>query len=446
MNTAKKSLLLSIFINGLGQFLVCKQKAKGLFFMMMQFIFIGIELATGYWLEFFSGQVAEFQLRLHGGFFSRGIWGLITLGDIPGAKIGDHSTMLLISGVIVILLIGIFGSIYVWGIIDAYKTGKEIDITGKCKSSKQYFKETYSKMFAYVVLAPIAVLILFVTVMPIVFSVLTAFTNYGKGHIPPGNLVDWVGFENFTKLFNVPIWSSTFFSVLKWTVIWAVIATFSCYFLGLFQAMILNHRYVKGKKFFRTILILPWAVPSLISLLVFKNILNTQFGPLNQFLVDMGFITERIPFLTDPAIAKITILCVNLWLGFPMFMVMILGVLSNFDSSVSEAASIDGATKFQEFRHITLPIIMKATMPPLLMSLVANFNNFGAIYFLTEGGPANPAYQFAGDTDILISWIYKLTLDQQMYSMAAVMSILIFLLVGGISFWNFRRTTAFKEA
>ncbi|WP_311315494.1 carbohydrate ABC transporter permease [Clostridium tertium] len=106
---------------------------------------------------------------------------------------------------------------------------------------------------------------------------------------------------------------------------------------------------------------------------------------------------------------------------------------------------MDGASKFQIFKHITLPLVMLATAPPLVMNLASNFNNFGSIYFLTQGGPANTSYQFAGDTDILISWIYKLTLDQQMYNMAAVMSVLIFIIIGGFSFWQFKNTTSFKE-
>lgn len=297
----------------------------------------------------------------------------------------------------------------------------------------------------YIVLAPVAVLILFITVMPMIFSVLTAFTNYSKGNLPPANLIDWVGFDNFYKLFHVPVWSSTFFGVLGWTVIWTVASTLSCYCFGMLQAVILNSECVKFKKVFRTIMILPWAMPGMICLLVFRNIFNGQFGPLNQFLLDMGWISARIPFLTDPVLAKITVILVNLWLGFGASMVMISGVLSNMDPGMYEAARIDGASAMKQFRFLTLPHLLRVTAPLLVMNFSGNFNNFGAVFFLTQGGPANPNYQFAGDTDILISWIYKLTLDNQMYSMAAVMSILIFLVVGSVAFWNFRRTSAFKD-
>jgi arabinogalactan oligomer/maltooligosaccharide transport system permease protein len=281
--------------------------------------------------------------------------------------------------------------------------------------------------------------------MPIIFSILTAFLNYNRDHLPPGKLLDWVGFDNFRKLFTVPIWSHTFFKVLVWTIIWSCTATFSTYFLGMFQALILNHPSIRFKKLFRTILILPWAIPQMVSLLVFRNLLNGQFGPFNQFLLKIGVVSSNIPFLSDPIVAKVTVIIVNLWLGFPMFMVMMLGVFANLDQNVYEAASIDGASKYQIFRNITLPLVFIATMPNLIMNLAANFNGFGAIYFLTQGGPNNMELQFAGDTDILISWIYKLTLNQQMFDIAAVMSVLLFIIVGTVSYWNFRRTVSFKE-
>jgi arabinogalactan oligomer/maltooligosaccharide transport system permease protein len=382
---------------------------------------------------------------LHGGFFIKGIWGFITLGSKAGARNGDHSTMLLVGGIITIMILLLFLMIYIWNVRDAYKTGKMIDTEGIYVTSKEFLKNTYTKSFPLIVLAPVLVLIAFVVIMPILFSVLTAFTNYNKGHLPPAALVDWVGFDNFTKLFRVPIWSNTFFSVFLWTVIWAACSTFSTYFMGMLQAILLNSKYVKCKAIYRSIMILPWAVPQMISLLVFKNLLNGQFGPLGQLLINLGLTDQRIPFLTDPFLAKITVILVNLWMGFPMFMIMIQGILSNIDKGLYEAAEIDGAGSYQIFKKITLPLVLKATGPLLVMNYACNFNGFGAIFFLTEGGPVNPNYQLAGDTDILISWIYKLTLNHQMYDMAAVMCIILFLMIAAVSFWNFRRSNAFKE-
>lgn len=233
--------------------------------------------------------------------------------------------------------------------------------------------------------------------------------------------------------------------MLGWTIIWTLCSTLLPYFFGLIQALILNHKSVKLKKVFQSILILPWAIPQMVSLLVFRNLLNGQFSPVNQLLLRLGLISENIGFISDPISAKIVVICVSFWLGFPMFMLMMMGVLSNLDHSLYEAAAIDGASSIQQFGKITLPLVFKATMPNLVMSMAANFNGFGLIYFLTQGGPINTEMQFAGDTDILISWIYKLTLNQQMYVIAAVMSVLLFIFVGVVSLWNFRRTTSFKE-
>lgn len=445
MSKRCKATLLSVLFWGGGQFFIGKQRIKGLIYFLLQVIFLGIELRTGYWIEYFCGLVPKFSLRLHGGFFTKGIWGLITLGTKPGIKGGDHSTKLLINGIIVVLALLLFLFIYIMNIRDAYRTGKLLDEGGSYLSSKDYIKKTYQKAFPLIVLTPILVLIAFIVVMPIIFSILTAFTNYNNSHMPPGNLVDWVGFHNFIKLFKAPIWSSTFLSVLLWTIIWALCSTFSTYFLGMIQAVLLNSKYVKCKALFRSIMILPWAFPQMISLLVFKNLLNGQFGPLGQLLLDLHLTDHRIGFLTDPLNAKITIILVNLWLGFPMFMIMIQGILSNIDKEIYEAAEIDGAGSFQVFRRITIPLVLKATSPLLIMNFATNFNNFGGIYFLTEGGPANPNYQMAGDTDILISWIYKLTLNNQMYDMAAVMCIILFIIIAATSIWNFKRTKAFKD-
>lgn len=211
------------------------------------------------------------------------------------------------------------------------------------------------------------------------------------------------------------------------------------------MAILVNHRRVRGKKFWRTVFILPWAIPGMISLLIFRNMFNGQFGPINTFLRNAGIIAQNIPWLSDATLAKIVIFVVNFWLGFPYFMTMMSGVMTSISPELLEAARIDGATPRQEFRHITLPIVLFSTAPLLIMSFAMNFNNFNVIYFLTNGNPINPEYKFAGSTDILITWIYKLTNDNRQFQMAAVMSILVFVMIATISTWNFLRTKSFKE-
>jgi arabinogalactan oligomer/maltooligosaccharide transport system permease protein len=246
------------------------------------------------------------------------------------------------------------------------------------------------------------------------------------------------------SIVKIQIWGSTFVKIFIWTVIWAFLATFTAYAFGMLQALLVRSKPVKFPKFWRGIYILPWAVPGIVSIMVFRTMFN-QEGAINQLLLNAGLITTAIPFLSDPLWAKFTLVAVNIWLGFPYFMALITGVLATVPQELYEAAQLDGANSFQQFRIVSFPMIIASTSPQLLMSLTFNFNNFNMIYFLTGGGPPNPNFQMAGSTDILISWIFKLTLDQRMYNYASALSIFIFIIVASVSAWNLLRTRAFKE-
>lgn len=437
----------SAAIWGLGQ-IINKQYLKAVFFFAFELLIVLVEIISG---NYFTG---SFVIRENGGFFVKGIWGLITLGTTPrkmtlvGVTDGDHSIILMVKGIIVVLVTLIFIAIYIWNIRDAYNTCKKYNETGLVQSTKSYIKDLWESTFHYIILLPAIILLMFLAVMPIIFSALTAFTSYTKTNMPPTHLVDWVGLKNFYNLINIPVWSKTFFGIFGWTLVWAVISTFTCFAFGLIQATILNSKRIKFKKLWRGIYILPWAIPGMVSLLVFRTMFNGQFGPVSQFLLDMGITSERISWFSDPSnpnLARITLLVINLWLGFPYFMALMTGVMTGISADLYEAARIDGASPFDEFKKITLPIVLHSAAPLIIMSFASNFNNFNVIYFLTDGGPTNVNYQFAGSTDILITWVYKLTLDNQLYNMASVMSILIFILVGSISIWNLKRTNGFKE-
>ncbi|MNW50855.1 Maltose transport system permease protein MalF [compost metagenome] len=441
--------LLSGVIWGSGQWLN-HQFLKGLLFFLIGAGSIMLEIFTGNYI----GISGDYSFRENGGFFLKGIWGLITLGTQPrkmgiaGLSPGDHSIVLMANGIIALFFIILLLFFYVWNIRDAAATRKQMNETGLRYSSRQYFKKIWGSMYAYIVLSPTAILLLFVCVLPIVFGVLIAFTDYSRNNAPPTKLVHWVGLDNFLTITQVFSWMHTFLGVLLWTFVWAILATVTTYFFGFFQAVLLNNSAVKFKKLWRSIYILPWAVPAMISALVFKSMFNGQFGPISQFLLDIGLTTERISWFTDPGntnLARILALLINLWLGFPYFMALIGGTLTTVSDSYYEAARIDGASSGQMFWNITFPIVYKATAPLLMLSFVSNFNNFGVIYFLTEGGPANPNYNFAGNTDLLITWLYKLTLDNRLYNMGAVMSIIVFLIVASFSLLNLRKSKSFEE-
>lgn len=426
---------LSFIVMGAGQF-KNKQYGKGIFFFVFQTAYLITEIFTS---KVGMGEISGQPESWGYGFLRRGLWGFITLGEATGGRFRDNSPVLMIEGLIAILFLLIYLFFWFYNIRDANKTYLKWKSTKLRVSSVDYFKHLLESSFAYVVSGPALILLLFVSILPILFAFFVAFTNYDAYHTPPAKLLDWVGFKNFIKIIKLPGWRTTFAGVASWNIIWAFLSTITTFFGGLSLAIVVNNHRVKFKRFWRTILIFPWAIPGMVSLLVFNNFFNQTYGPVNKWL------NMSIPWLNDPLLAKITIIGVNFWLGVPYFMMLMTGLLTSFDETLFDAAKVDGASKSQTFWYITFPILMKQVLPLLIMSFAANFNNFGAIYFLTKGAPRNIAYEYAGHTDLLITWIYKMTVDFRMYNMASIMSIIIFLVIGSISLWNFIRTDAFKE-
>lgn len=384
----------------------------------------------------------------------KAIWGVVTLGEkTQGLKKvgrinvpvpGDHSIFLLISGLITILIFAVFITIFIMNIRDAYRNGSLRDKGIAAPNFMETWAYVTDKNFPLLMLAIPALGVLFLTIMPIIFMIMLAFTNYASpNHIPPKELVDWVGFETFANLLTLKTWSHTFIGVFTWTIIWAVIATVTTYFGGMLVALLIESKGVRFKKLWRTIFILPYAIPQLISLLVMRNLFNGQFGPVNQYLGYFGL--GKLPWLTDPFWAKVTVILVNMWVGIPVSMVLILGVLTAIPKDLYEAADVDGASGFQKFKIITIPFVLFSTAPILIMQFAGNINNFNVIFLLTNGDPVKGDYQFAGSTDLLVTWLYKLTLNNSQFNMASAIGIIIFLIVASFSIWNYRRSRSFKE-
>lgn len=437
----------SALVWGSGQ-LINRQPGKAAFFFVFYAAAVVWEVTTGT----YTG--GGFTPRENGGFFVKGLWGLVTLGTQPrtmgitGLSEGDNSIVLMANGIIALLTLCLLAIVGVWGVVDAVRYRSRLEAGRTPQTSRAYFRGLWESAFAYIALSPALVLLVFMSVLPVLFGILVAFTNYNRDNLPPKNLVSWVGLENFTTLFGVPTWAATFVGVLGWTIVWAVLATLTTYAAGFLQAVLLASPRVRSPRFWRSVFLLPWAVPAIVSALVFRSLFNGQFGPISGFLVDIGLTDERIYWFTDPSqpnLARAVALLVNLWLGFPFFMALIGGVLTNISPSYYEAARLDGASAVQLFRHITYPIVQKTVAPLIVLAFVSNFNNFGVVYFLTEGGPDNPDYRFAGSTDLLITWLFKLTLDNRLYNIGAVMSMVIFVLVATISVWNLNRFKAIRE-
>lgn len=423
--------ILSALSLGLGQ-LYNRQYIKGLLLLVIEAVS----------LTYFIPRLAQ------------DIWGIWTLGDTPSKMVkvgkvyqtvkGDHSIFLMINGLITILLLALFIVIYIMNIRDAYRTGEKREQGGKAANFRESISYVWDRKFPHLLLSIPGLGVLFLTIMPIVFMILLSFTNYSlPQHIPPAKLVDWVGFKTFTDLLTLKSWSRTFFGVFTWTIIWAVLATVTCYFGGLLVALLIEQKDVKFKKLWRTIFILPYAIPQMISLLVMRNLFNGQFGPINQYLSYFGF--GKLPWLTDPTMAKATAILVNMWVGIPVSMVLILGVLTAIPKDLYEAAEVDGASGYQKFRIITLPFVLFTTAPILITQFAGNINNFNLIFLLTNGEPLNGEYQYAGSTDLLVTWLYKLTLNNSQFNMASAIGIIIFIIIATFSIINYRRTKSFKE-
>ena len=291
---------------------------------------------------------------------------------------------------------------------------------------------------------PLLTLTLF-TALPIVFMILIAFTNFDKMHQPPGKLFTWVGIKNITDIFQGnPFYSRTFAGILIWTFIWAVFATFTNYILGMVLALVINKKGIKFKKLWRTCFVVTVAIPQFVSLLLVSKMF-AQTGIVNMLLQQWGWVKQPIKFFEDPTLARIMVIVINLWVGVPYTMLMTTGILLNIPAELYESAEIDGATPYRQFRSITLPYMLFVTGPYLITTFVGNINNFNVIYLLTAGGPLSTEYFRAGKTDLLVTWLYKLTVDEQNYSLASTVGILIFVIVGVLSLLAYNLTGSVRK-
>lgn len=385
-------------------------------------------------------------------FFVKKLIGLVTLGspqpDLP-VRLRNNSMFMLIDGILVLAVIAVFVSAYIISVRGAKRSYEDYCRTKHFMSQKSSIAEIGNRAFPVVGLSPFFVMLLVFVVVPLVFSVCVAFTNYSApNHLPPNTTVDWVGFQNFKELlFGGSTWSKGFLRIAIWTLVWAVLSTFTCYFGGLLVAVQLQESGIKFSSVFRFIFILPYAVPSVITMLVWKNLLNGTFGTVNRTLQTLGIIKDTIPWLGNPLLAQIMCVVINLWAGFGYFMMLSMGTMTAIPKDLYEAAKIDGASSSQILHKITMPLVLYQTMPLIIMSFTHNINNFGIIYFLTGGEPtvADSTTTLAGGTDILVTWIYKLTINLQKYSYASVVAVLIFVVLAPFAIYQFRNTKAYKE-
>lgn len=360
---------------------------------------------------------------------------------------GDNSLYMLLYGVFTISIVIFFLLIYVQQI----KGSRAVDALVREEKPLKTFKEDLFELtdskFHITLLTPAILGIFILTIIPNLFMILVAFTNFDMEHLPPNQLFTWVGFQNFKSLFDLGSTLSGFWGVLGWTMLWAVIATFSNYLLGILLAILINNRLVKAKTMWRTIFVLTIAIPQFVSLLLMRYLFN-PLGPINNFLVSNKLISQGIDFLGRNSkvwTARSMVLLINLWVGIPFTMLMTSGILLNVPKDLYEAAEIDGASKPQIFRKVTFPYIIFATTPYLISSFMGNITSFNIIFLLTGGNPGATSGDIPGKTDLLVTWLFKLTVEQANYSLGAVISILTFVLMAIGTLLTYRRSKSYRE-
>lgn len=423
MKRANSRVTASMLVMGLGQMLY-KQWGKGLMFLAVQIGYICYLVTAG----------------------ARDLFGFFTLGSVksdPWYGIeGDNSVVMLIMGVLAFIVTILYIAVYIANIKDVYATQRRVEAGGTPRRFKEELAEMLdAKFYQTVLFLPVVGVCVF-NILPIVFMILVAFTNYG-GKIVPPVLVDWVGLENFRKILALGEFAPTFFKILGWNFIWAILSTAINYLGGLALALLLNKKCVKGKAFWRAFPIFAYAIPGFITLLGFKFMFSYG-GPINHYITEMGL--QAVGFLDLDAkwSARIIGLLVNAWISIPSSMLLATGILSNAEQSQYEAARLDGAGAFAQFRYLTLPFVVFSTTPVLISQFIGNFNNFGIFYFL-RGGLYIDGYFLASDTDLLINWLYNLSIDNNYYAIGAAISLVIFIITSAISLAVYVLSPAYKQ-
>ena len=379
---------------------------------------------------------------------------LITLGHYKYVEIetsygydytteGIPSVQVLLYGVVTIIITLLFIALWRETVKSAYKAQC---LSKEGKHVNTFFEDIKSlfdvNLHKLLLTLPLAGILTF-TVLPLIFMILQAFTNYSDegGKL---NKFEWVGLDSFKEVFAIGgDISNQFWSVLAWTIIWAIFATVLNYVLGMILAIVINRKGTRLKAMWRFNFVLSVAIPQFVSLLIVRSMFS-DIGTINLLLKDWGLIDKSLPFWSDPTWARVSVIIINLWVGIPYTMLQITGILQNIPAELYEAARVDGANAVTTFFKITLPYMLFVTTPYLITTFTGNVNNFNVIYLLTGGGPTDVG-KTAGNTDLLVTWLYKLTIDENDFNIGAVIGIMTFVVLAIVSLVTYRSTGSYKN-
>lgn len=426
---------LSFLLLGVGN-VAKKQVVKGILFLITELAYIGYMISYG----FYSLK----ELTTLGHYEKIETWSEED-GCYIYEQVGIESIQVLLFGVFTIILTLLFIAFWRECVKSAYKAqclakeGKHIN------SFKDDIKDLFNvNLHKLLLTLPLAGILTF-SVLPLIFMILQAFTNYSD---VDNKLLkfDWTGFDAFKQVLSLKgDIGRQFWSVLLWTVIWAIFATVLNYIFGMILALVINRKGTRCKGMWRFFFILSIAIPQFVSLLIVRTMLKDN-GAINNILMDWGLIDTPLPFWTNATWARVTVIVVNLWVGIPYTMLQMTGILQNIPADLYEAARVDGANSFVVFFKITLPYMLFVTMPHLITTFTGNINNFNVIYLLSGGGPASEHLKdTAGQTDLLVTWLYKLTIDQNDFNIGAVIGIMTFIVLAIVSLVTYRNTNSYKD-
>lgn len=420
----------SAVILGLGN-IVRKQYVKGVLFLLGEIAFIWFMAASG-WKNLSKlstlGTAKQRRVKING------FWRY---------QAGDNSVVILLYGVATLVIIAAFLLWWRSAVRSAFEAQKLAERQGRAPKLITELKDLKDvKAHRLLMFLPTLGIAAF-GVLPLIFMISIAFTSYDSKHV---TLFSWVGLANFAKVFSNAsgdINLRIFMSVLTWTLVWAFFATFLNFFLGMFLAMIINRRTTRLKSLWRGLFSLSIAVPQFVSLLIMHTMLQPT-GAINRLLMSWGWIDHSLPFFTNTLWARVTVIVINLWIGIPFTIMQITGILQNVPAELYEASRVDGASWWQSFKHVTMPYIIFVLTPYLITTFTGNVNNFNVIYLLSGGSPT-PVGSSAGKTDLLITWLYKLTVDKDNYNVGAVIGILTFIVLAVVSLITYRNSGSYKN-
>ncbi len=429
----KLIFIMSFIIPGSGH-LYLKQFKKailGLVFGALSYLSIYMLIVPNFMLLFTRHSSGDYE-------------GALTIG---AEEFVNDSFLILTSSVFGLLLLIVFLTMFYFIARDARKIKKMLDNGQRIVSTREKIKSVAPDIIPHAITMPMFLMMFIFMIIPAIISIFIVFTNYEKPILPPAFLIEWVGFDNFKTIFTDPKTSAVFKETFVWTLVWTFSASTGGIALGTFLAILTNNPKIKAKKLIRTIFLLPWAVPAFLTILVFQ-IFFSKIGAMNTivipFLTGSDYvISEAIGFLINPNLAKMTIIMIQIWLGFPFVYVLVTGILQAIPSDLYEASSIDGGGAWTNFWDITFPMIMLSAAPMFITQYTFNFNNVTIIYLLGTSVMKDVGAQF-GPLETIASLGYRLTLNAE-YATAATFTLITSIIVSIVVLISWIKTGAFKN-